>query len=277
MTNSTALIPTLLWSSLSKTLKLKISFSTCSKKLKTFSGKSVLIWLNSISNMAPSCSIKFKILWTFLTPMLSLKLLQKIIKIMILLIKTKIINNKVAPIRKKFNFPQIIKKRINKRTVKKKLNKNIKIQQLYFTKTTIYKLLKIVMKKPIKKWLKKFQTYKGTTNKPSKTWPILNVLTKTFKQLLKFTKENIKRFEVEIKAQSLKKTVSTIFFTFTSVWVNFTCLTRDSKTPLMSITPSLSWLEDIKNLKWGEKLLKRITTLVTVSSILINPTVKIRQ
>jgi len=83
--------------------------------------------------------------------MLSLKLLLKIIKIMILLTKMKMINNKVAPIRKKFNFPQIIKKRINKRTVKKKLNKNIKIQELYFTKTTMYKLLKIVMKKTIKK------------------------------------------------------------------------------------------------------------------------------
>jgi len=43
------------------------------------------------------------------------------------------------------------------------------------------------------------------------------VLTKTFKQLLKFIKENTKKFKAEIKAQSLKKTVSITFFTFTSV------------------------------------------------------------
>ena len=139
MINSAPLILISLWSNLSKTPRLKISTSIYLKKLKTFLDKSILIWRNSIFNMAPSCLIKFKILWIFLTLMLSLKLLQMIMKITILLIKMKIFNNKVAPITKKFNLPKIINKKNNKRTIKKKLNKNMKIQQLYFTKMRMYK------------------------------------------------------------------------------------------------------------------------------------------
>ena len=122
------------WSNLSKIHKLKLNFLIYSKKLKTFLVKSILTWQSFISSMVLSCLTKFKIQWTFLTPMQFLKLQLKISKTMIQLIKINKINNKVAPIKKKYKKIKTIPK-----TSTKNNNKTNKIPMVFFTKMKMYK------------------------------------------------------------------------------------------------------------------------------------------
>jgi len=106
------------WSNLSKTHKPRSSLLIYSKKPKIYSEMSTHIWPNFIMNMAHSYSTKFKTLWTFSILMLFLKLQLTICKTMILLMKTKIIKNKVAPICKKFKIPKKVKQILNKNNKK---------------------------------------------------------------------------------------------------------------------------------------------------------------